>query len=125
MTVFITQEPRPHPDGKWVGSLSSAGQYGACKYVFELNFNVFLDPAKSQKIALEILKDFDPRTDYILDAPRTGFAPSRACIMALLSMGIEEITFLDFDRAKTSDGKRDSFEGIYLPKRWILQYKGS
>ena len=64
MTVYFIQEPSPKrtpPD------ITTAHAYGQVKFVFDYKFPVSQKPETAYAHAEEVLKDFDPREDFIAD----------------------------------------------------------
>lgn len=134
MTVYVTQEPRPKvhtyikEDGTkkekiWSPDLSTAASYGKIVYVFSKDYNPMMDAKKSYQIASAMLEKFDPNDDYLLELPNTGPAPARACIMAIMAKGIDDINFLNFH--KRFDKEKQKFtrhSAEYLPQRWSCNY---
>ena len=63
MTVYVAQEPHPNRPI----DLSSAENFGPINYVFNFADPVSIEPDESYRKAREILWDFDPDKDFILD----------------------------------------------------------
>lgn len=132
MTVYVTQEPRPKiykrkKEGKeieqaWTPDLSTAASYGDIKFVFSKEYNPILDAKLSYEIAADILADFNPSKDYLIETPMSGPVPSRACIMAIMARGHDDINFLNFHKRFNKEGKRDRDNAEYIPQRWSCNY---
>ena len=114
MTVYVTQQPMPNKLN-WVPDLSPAAPYGKLVFVFAGDEAPFTAPNKSMTKAQDVLAHFNSKEDYLL-WPNTGDPAAQwICIMALASMGVEEITFLYWSRVRHDDGTRSRSKGNYVP----------
>ena len=109
MTVYIRQEPTSEKD------LTSAAQYGALKPILASDDN----PAKNAMFSMN--KIYNALYDYNSEEDHLCF-PGGDPVALLLTgavlerLGIEEVSYLVWNRERDNAGMRKS-TGFYMPKK--------
>ena len=92
MTVYFAQEPSPNrkqPD------LTTARRFGDVVFVFDYRYPVSQKPEDAYRHASEVLRNFDPDTDYIGDCGGDKMALG---VVAHILADWEPINFLRWNR---------------------------
>jgi hypothetical protein len=114
MTVYVTQQPIPNRHN-WIPDLSPAAKYGAIKYVFPSDCQIFQNTIKAVEIARDVLANFNPKEDFIC-WPTCGDPASLYIILMILGkFGHDNLTYLYWNRERNEDGSPRRDKGNYLP----------
>ena len=102
-TVYFIQEPAPGRD------VTSALRYGRVYNIFELEDTPSLHPRRAQERLLDVLRDFDPKRDYICNP---GGDPGLPLLVGLVlgELGFDSFRYLRWERLRDARS-----QGVYRP----------